>query len=103
MTDAWRIFLGRNDISLNQSAWDAEQDSPYTWNGIPASYDLDTDGEFPAMAGGTADEIRSLNDFLSDSNYPEPIQMIVLGQFLEYHISPPAFVRLSMHGSCGKR
>jgi hypothetical protein len=64
MIDAWRVFLGRDDISLNQSLWDSAQDSAYTWDGIPASHYFGDIGT-PSMTPRTADELRSLNDFLS--------------------------------------
>jgi hypothetical protein len=66
MTDAWRAFLGRDDIRLDSRAWNEEQDSPGIWDGVPASYYIDYH-QAPSITTvpSTPGELKSLNDFLS--------------------------------------
>lgn len=61
--NAWREFFGRDEISLNRSIWDRQQDSPAGWDGIPATYYFDN--SLPSAPLHTTESLQSLNDFLS--------------------------------------
>jgi hypothetical protein len=62
-TDAWRTFLGREDITIDGRVIDRAQDSPQYWDGVPASFYLST--YIPSPSCMPHHESDSLNEFLS--------------------------------------
>ena len=59
LEEAWRRMFGRDDIRLDIQSTDMYQNSPPNWNGVPASYFVDS------LFSGSAIDRDSMNEFLS--------------------------------------
>jgi hypothetical protein len=61
---AWQDFVGRPDISFNES-WNEAQDSPAYWDGVPATYFLEGHFSFKGATSPTRPGDQSLNSFVT--------------------------------------
>src|SRR5262249_16321633 len=59
LTKVWKDLLDRDDIQVNADIIDREQDSPYDWDGVPATH------FFTLGFDISTSDSQSLGDFLS--------------------------------------